>query len=118
MNNNKSNSENSNNFNKYVTTIGADINNSFNYHYNDILTNITSNSSYIFLSPNTVMGIENIANKYPDKFSNDSHGFNLYLLRRIITSISQIYFRKGKYFIYFDCKVRWCIICRVVSILV
>ena len=36
------------------------------------------------------MEIENIVNKYSDKFSNDSHGFNLYLLRRIIPSISQI----------------------------
>ena len=30
MNNNKSDSENSNNFNKYFTSIGAEINNSFN----------------------------------------------------------------------------------------
>ena len=30
MNNNKSDSENSNNFNNYFTTIGTDLNNSFN----------------------------------------------------------------------------------------
>ena len=49
MNNNKSDSENSNNFNKYFTTIGADLNNSFNNPYNDRLTNISSNPSYILL---------------------------------------------------------------------
>ena len=37
MNNNKSDSENSNNFNKYVTTIGADLNNSFNNPYKMLL---------------------------------------------------------------------------------
>ena len=90
MNNNKSDSENSNNFNKYFTSIGAEINNSFNDPYSDILTNITSNTSSIFFEPVTVTEIENILHKCSDKFSNDSHGFNLYLLRRIITSISHI----------------------------
>ena len=90
MNNNKSDSENSNNFNKYFTSIGAEINNSFNDPYSDRLTNITSNTSSIFFEPVTVTEIENIVHKCSDKFSNDSHGFNLYLLRRIITSISHI----------------------------
>ena len=36
------------------------------------------------------MEIENIVHKCSDKFSNDSHGFNLYLLLRIFPSISQI----------------------------
>ena len=80
MNNNKSDSENSNNFNKYFTSIGAEINNSFNDSYSDRLTNITSNQSSIFFEPITVTEIENIVYKCSDKFSNDSHGFNLYLL--------------------------------------
>ena len=53
MNNNKSDSENSNNFNKYFTSIGAEINNSFNDPYSDRLTNITSNPSSIFFEPVT-----------------------------------------------------------------
>ena len=51
MNNNKYDSENSNNFNKYVTIIGADLNNSFHNLYNVRLTNITSKLSYIFFTP-------------------------------------------------------------------
>ena len=46
INNNKSDSENSNNFNKYFTSIGAEINNSFNDPYSDRFTNITSYPSY------------------------------------------------------------------------
>ena len=88
--NNKSDSENSNNFNKYCTSIGAEINNSFNDPYSDRLSNITSNPSSILFEPVTVMEIENIVHKCSDKCSNDSHGFNLYLLRRIITCINHI----------------------------
>ena len=90
MNNNKSDSENSNNFNTYFTSIGAELNNSCNDPYSDRLTNITYNPSSIFFEPDTVTEIENIIHKCADKFSNDSHGFNLYLLRRIITFISHI----------------------------
>ena len=90
MNNNKFDSENSNNCNKYFNTTGADQNNSFNNPYNTILTKITSNPISIFFTPTTVMEIENIVNRCSDKFSNASHGFNLYLLQRTIPSISQI----------------------------
>ena len=88
MNNNKSDSENLNNCNKYFATIRADLNNSFNNNYYARLTKITSNPRSIYFTPTIVLEIENIVNKCSDKFSNDSHGFNLYLLRRIIPSIS------------------------------
>ena len=57
MNNNKSDSENSNNFNKYFTSIGAELNNSFDDPYSDRLTNITSNPSSIFFEPFTITEI-------------------------------------------------------------
>ena len=63
MNNNKYDSENSNNFNKYVTTIGAYLNNSIYNPYKDRLTNNTSKPSYIFFTPTTIAEIENIVNK-------------------------------------------------------
>ena len=92
MNNNKFASENSNNFNKYFTSIGDELNNSFNDPYSDILTNITSNPSSILFEPVTIMEIENLVHKFSDKFSNDSHGY--------FSWISPIFTTKNNYIYY------------------